>query len=108
MSFEAEFLTMMPSTMMVFDFITFDTYGDPSYSTSATNYRCRVEFDGAIVRDQLGQDVVSNVTAYVASTSRLDPLSKYILPDGSTGVVQSIAVQFDEEGIHHNVVHLGG
>lgn len=108
MSFEAEYLTMMPSTMLVYDFLTFDDYGDPSYSTAAVNFRCRVEYDGVIVRDQLGQDVVSNVTAYVAASTRLNELSKYVLPDGSTGVVQSIAVQFDDEGIHHNVVHLGG
>jgi hypothetical protein len=108
MSFEAEYLTMMPSTMVVFPFLAFDNYGDPSYGTTGINYRCRIEYEDVVVRDQLGQDVVSNVTAYVAATTRLNKLSQYVLPDGTTGVVQSIAVQFDDEGIHHNVVHLGG
>jgi hypothetical protein len=108
MSFEEEFLTMMPSTITVYPFIAFDNYGDPSYGTTGATYRCRLEYDGAVVRDQLGEDVVSNVTAYVASTGLLDPLSNYILPDGSTGIVQSIAAQWDDESIHHHVVHLGG
>jgi hypothetical protein len=107
-SFDPEFLTMMPSTMRVFPFITFDTYGEPSYSTAATNYRCRIEPDGQVVKDQLGKDIVLNVTAYVASTSALNVLSNYILPDGSTGIVISISPVPDEDGIHHNVVRLGG
>lgn len=108
MSFEAEFLALMPQTLLVSPFISFDTYGEPVYSTAETEYACRIEHNPTVVRDQLGEDVVSNVTLYVASTSRLDPLSRYVLPDGSTGIVQSVIVQWDEVGIHHNVVNLSG
>ena len=108
MSFEAEFLTMMSQTIQVYPFTAFDNYGEPSYGTTGSTYACRLEYMPTVVRDQLGKDVVSNVTAYVASTSLLNELSQYILPDGSTGIVQSIAVQWDDEGIHHNVVNLGG
>lgn len=108
MSFEAEFLTLMTQTIQVSPFISFDTYGEPIYSTSVATYACRIERNPTVVRDQLGADVVSNITAYIASTSELDPLSQYVLPDGSTGIVQSVAVQWDEDGIHHNVVNLSG
>jgi len=107
-SFEAEFLTLMPSTISVYEFVTFDNYGDPSYSTAVTKYRCRVEYDPTVMRNQLGQEIVSNITTFVASTSELNTLSRYVLPDGSTGIVQSIAVQWDDEGVHHNVVNFGG
>ena len=109
MSFERDiFETMMPSTMSVYSFTAFDTYGDPSYSTSVTTYRCRMEYTPTIIGNQLGEEVVSNVTAYVGSTSPLNVLDRYILPDGSTGIVQSIMQQWDDEGIHHHVINFGG
>lgn len=109
MSFERTvFETMMPSTMLVYGFSAFDTYGDPSYSTSATAYRCRVEYTPTITGSQLGEEVIPNVTAYVASTSAMNVLDQYVLPDGSTGLVQSIAQMWDDEGIHHNVIRFGG
>lgn len=108
MSFEAEFLTMMPSTMSVYAFVSFDTYGDPSYSTSAATYRCYMEYTPTLIVDQLGEEVVSKAIAYIASTEALNELSLYVLPDGSTGIVQSISQNWDDDGIHHNVVNFRG
>lgn len=108
MSFEAEFLTMMPSTMSVYAFTSWTDYGEPVYSTSATTYRYRGEYEPKITGGQLGEEVVTSVTAYVASTSPLNPLDKYLLYDGSTGIVQSITQAWDDEGLHHNVIRFGG
>lgn len=108
MSFEAEFLTMMPSTMLVYEFISWTDYGEPAYSTSATSYRYRGEYEPTVTDGNLGRDVVDSVTAYVASTSPLNPLNNYVLQDGTTGVVQSISQVWDDEGLHHNVIRFGG
>jgi hypothetical protein len=107
-SFEAAFLTMMPETIDVYPFLGFDTYGEPSYSTGATSYRARIEFVDTVVKDQLGKDVATNITAYMASTSRLSNLDRYIFPDGSTGIVQSISPVSDDEGIHHIEARFSG
>ena len=98
----------MPETLVEYPWIGTDNYGEPSYSTSGTTYRARVEFEDAVVKDQLGKDVVTNITAYIASTSRLPDTSRYIFSDGSTGIVQSISPVPDEEGIHHNVARFSG
>lgn len=108
MSFEAEFLTMMPSTMSVYAFTSWTDYGDPIYSTSATTYRYRGEYEPTLSPSVSGEEVVTSVTAYVASTSPLNVLNKYVLQDGSTGIVQSITQAWDDEGLHHNVIRFGG
>jgi len=108
MSFPSEFLTMMPSTMSVYAFTSWTDYGDPVYSTSATTYRYRGEYEPSISHDQLGAEVVNSITAYVASTSPFSPLDNFVLADGSTGVVLSVSQVWDEEGLHHNVVRFGG
>ena len=108
MSFEAEFLTMMPSTMSVYPLVSWTDYGDPLYSTTAVTYRYRGEYEPTVSHDQLGAEVITSITAYVASTSPLNPLDSYVLADGSTGVVLSVTQAWDDEGLHHNVVRFGG
>jgi hypothetical protein len=108
MSLDAEFLAMMPATLSVYPFVAFDNYGEPSYSTAVTTYQCRIESKPSARRGELEVDIVNVVTLYVASTSELNILSNYVLPDGSTGIVQTVAPVWDEVGIHHNVVTFGG
>ena len=92
MSFEAEFLTMMPSTMSVYSFTSWTDYGEPVYSTSATTYRYRGEYEPTKMGAGLSEEVVDQVTAYVASTSPLNTLDRFILEDGTEGNVKSIYI----------------
>ena len=108
MSFESEFLTMMPLTITVYPFLGFDAYGEASYSTSATTYRCRVEYDRNTRGTMQGEELTQTTTVYVAAQTTLNNLDNYVLPDGSTGMVSSIKQMWDDEGIHHNVINFAG
>ena len=108
MSFDTEFLTLMPSTVSVKELVSVNSYGDPTYSTGATSYRALVEQKPTLIRNFSGEEVVAMYTVYVASTEALSPTSFYTLPNGDTPEVQSITVAYDEDGIHHNVLYLGG
>lgn len=111
MSFDPAFLDLMPSTLRVSTMTTFNDYAEEVYSTGYTSYRCRIEYTPTIVRNSMGEEVVSTTTVYVASTTHLPMLAQYSVPDGSgnwlTPDVQTIAVHYDEDGVHHNVVYLG-
>jgi hypothetical protein len=108
MAFDPAFLELMPSTLRVAGLESFNDYGEPSYSTSSASYRCLIEQKPTVVRNSLGEEVVAMYTAYVASTSPLSATDLYILPNGDEPSVQNIAIYYDEDGIHHNVVYLGG
>lgn len=108
MAFEDSFLSMMPATLTVYPFSSFDSYGEAAYSTQATTYQCRVEYSPTRRGTIQGEEIVGDTTVYVASTSAMNHLDNYILPDGSTGIVQSIQQMWDDEGIHHNVIMFGG
>lgn len=108
MSFEPAFLDLMTATMTVYPFESFDDYGEATYGSTGTTYRCYVEYKPKHLEDMTGEDIVAYMTAYVASTSILSSLSKYVLPDGSTGIVQAVHTNYDQDGVHHNVVYFGG
>lgn len=108
MSFDPEFLTLMPSTIQVRELFGVNDYGEPSYSTAVTRYRCLVQLQPTLVNNAQGEEVVSSHTAYVASTGTMNATALYTLPDGSTPALQSITTMFDEDGIHHSVLHFGG
>ena len=111
MTFDPQFLTMMPSTVRVAPLTASNDYGEAVYSTAYASYRCRIEYTPVVVRNSLGEEVVSRATVYVASTTHLPMLAEYSIPNGSgdwdTPEVQNIAVHYDEDGVHHNVVYLG-
>jgi hypothetical protein len=109
MAFErTEFEAMMPQSLTVYPFLSFDNYGEVSYGTTGVSYACRLEIMPTRSGNQMGEEVVGNITAYVASTSTFNILDQYILPDGSSGIVRSIANQWDDEGLHHVQVEFGG
>lgn len=108
MSFDSDFLTLMPSTLVERQLASFDVYGDPTYSTAETRYRCLVELKPTRVLNQQGVEIMATHVAYVASTGLMSATSEYTLPDGSTPEVQNIHTFYDEDGIHHSVMYFGG
>lgn len=108
MAFSTKFLRLMPSTIQESALVGFDNHGDPSYSTSATSYRCLINQKPTVVRNSMGEEVVAMYTAYVASTTPLPATSLYTFPNGDTPALQSVTVNYDEDGVHHNVLYFGG
>lgn len=108
MAFDPEFLDLMKQTVTVAPLASFDNYGDPSYSTTTTTYRCLVNQTPTVVRNTMGAEVIAVYTLYVASTSELSPTAQYTLPNGDAPAVQNVAIFYDEDGVNSNVVYLGG
>jgi hypothetical protein len=108
MSFDPAYLELMPSTMEVRDLVSFDSYAEPTFSTSPARYRCLVTLKPSRVQNFQGEEVVARTVAYVASTGFMSATAHYTLPDGSTPEIQSIETYYDEDGIHHSVCYFGG
>lgn len=104
MSFEADFLELMPHTITVYDYVSTNAYGEPTHSTTGTTYRALVEERPNFIRTAFGEEAVSSAIAYIASTSRIPITSKVVLPDGSEPGVMRSDVFSDEDGTAHHVV----
>lgn len=107
MTFTDEFLTLMPSTISIRAYTSFNQYGEPSYSTSATSYRAYIQEVPTEITDAFGREIVSRHTIYVASTERIDITSRLVLPDGTDPAIIRSDVMYDEDGIHHVVLFTG-
>lgn len=102
MALEPQFLDFMPHTILVYDHVGFNQYGEPSYSTGATSFQAMVEERPQMVRNSFGEEVVSTHVVYVASTERFDLNARIVLPDGSEPPIIRATAFYDEDGdIHH-------
>lgn len=109
MSFDPELLDLMPHTITVKSLVSVDSYGDPTFSTSAATYRALVEEKPTKAINQYGEEVLASHVAYVASTGRIPLTSLVTLPDGTSPDLISSGVFSDEDGTaHHVVLHFGG
>lgn len=108
MSFERDFLSMMPDTITVSTVATLGVGGAATFSTASTSFRCRVVPKNLFVHDSRGQGAAVAYEVWVASTSaKLAPSSKYTLPDGSTPPVVTVDRFPDQQGGHHVRLRLG-
>lgn len=107
MAFDPEYLDLMPHRIVVNPYLSFNAYGERSYSTSGSTYDAMVQEQPTKVLNQIGEEVIGSHVVYVASTSRLDITARYTLPDGSQPTPIRVDVMSDEDGIHHNVVIFG-
>lgn len=107
MAWDSAFLELMPHTITVSTMTGFDAYGDPAHSTSGTTYRARVKEEPKLIRDFIGEEVISTVTVWVASTGQIPATSLVTLPGGDQPALLSVSQVPDEDGIHHNVLHFG-
>ena len=121
MSFEAEFLDMMPATFTVrtFSAISTDGYATRTYtSTSGQSVLGRVQPHRRLVRDNTGREVTTSFSLYLAPYSTagtsdavtVSVLDKLTLPAGfqvagscQPPIIAAYPCQ-DEVGLHHNEV----
>lgn len=94
-------------TVTIAPYSSVNSYGEASYGT-AVSYTAYVEGKQRMIRDSQGQERVSSVTVYLATTAALSPKDKLTLPSGWTPQTPAIlAVQrvADDRGDHHVVLY---
>lgn len=109
MGFEGEFLDLMPDTI---DFEppdgTWSDRGDPEFN-AATTYRGRIVEKNVTVFDKEGQERVSSVSIWLATTDVLSPQGKLTLPADFTPrnpPIMAIERYPDGDGAHHTVLRV--
>ena len=110
MSFEADYLDMMPHTVAVYPWASASMYGEATYSTSGTTYSCLIQDKFMNIVNLQGEDVTVTTVVHVASTTPLEATAKYVLNNGSTTMeptLASISRLYDEDGLHHHVLYFG-
>lgn len=106
---------MMSSTVSVQERTGMDGYGKPTFG-AASSYRAHLARKRQLVRDAVGQEVVSNQAVYLETTVNIQPTAKVTLSTGDVGSTESFALspsivaverRFDQNGPHHVVLYLG-
>ena len=103
MAFEADFLELMPHSVVVYPVASVNVHGEPVYSTSGSTYDALVEERPQMIRTAFGEEMITSANAYVASTSRIPLTSRVVLPDGSEPALLRSDVFADEDGTAHHV-----
>ena len=112
MTFESEFLDLMPETITIEQPTSQDGYGKRSYG-AAISYRCRVVEKLEKITTVQGREDFATTKVYVApnaSSGLLPTLSARIrvtLPDGTQPNVVGFGRQSDEDGPHHALIYFG-
>lgn len=107
MTFEAEFLSLMPSTVTVYPLASRNADGHTTFGTTGVTYRARVAYVPHTVHLADGRIQASEGIAWLASTTPLSIQSKYVLPDGSVPIVYAVENIPDQDGQHHSKVFFG-
>lgn len=83
--------------------------GDRLYSPSAETYKARQENKTTLVKDRLGQDVVSKTRCFVAATSTGFPSigvdDRVTMPDGTMPKLIAVDQLRDAAGPNHEVLY---
>lgn len=105
---ETAFLEMMPDTVTFNGSTAMDKYGKKTFGGSTITARCRIMNDTVLIKDQNGQDIVSegHVTLY-GDYSSLTLTHKLTLPNSISPVIIKIDNKSDTGGAHHTVVYFG-
>jgi hypothetical protein len=105
MAWDDAYLDLMPHTVIINDLSGTNRYGEEVYSTQATTYQARVLRKPKLVRDFIGDEVVSHTTVWLASTGpAIEATAQVTLPDGSQPPLISVEEYPDEDGLHHQVL----
>ncbi len=105
----ANFLEMMPDTVIFNATASNDKYGKKTFSATNISVRARLIDDTVLVKNSEGQDIVSVGRAILAGNYDTLTLGhKLTLPDGKTPVIVKIDSKNDTSATtHHTVVYYG-
>lgn len=109
MSFSTAFLQLMPSTVKVSTRSGFNSYGEPTFAATTTNYRARIVEKREFVRTASGETIEQVHLMWVRSTgaTSITVDDRITLPDGTTPQVLSVELFTDEDVEHHRRIRLG-
>lgn len=101
--------SLLPHTVTLYAFSSYDAYGKPSHSSTGTEYSGRVVYKTArVISRTTGQDVLSTVQVWISGTPSLNVDDKLVLPDGTFPKIENWDLFPDEDGSHHVKVFLRG
>jgi hypothetical protein len=105
----ANFLEMMPDTVIFNATSATDKYGKKTFGGENISVRARLIDDVTLIKNEEGQDIVSAGRAILAGDySSLTLGHKITLPSGATPVIVKIDNKNDTSATtHHTVVHFG-
>ena len=106
MSFEDDFLELMPDTITCKAATGVNLHGERTYGTG-TKVRARVVYVQRIVRQIDGQELESLVTVYCAGAPGVGENDLIELPNGHALPVSRVRRYGDEAGVHHEELLLG-
>jgi hypothetical protein len=110
-SFELEFLTMMPDTLYIEQVLTRDLQGQPATYTDPAPYRCRVSGKGLALRRGQGEEATVIFDAWVHAGAAvfstedritLPPAPQFAEFTDRPPVIFAIA-RYTDENSHHSV-----
>tara|TARA_Y100000310_G_scaffold212376_1_gene213215 strand:+ start:3177 stop:3503 length:327 start_codon:yes stop_codon:yes gene_type:complete len=106
MTIHPDFLSLMPDTIQLYKKSGQDLYNKPTWATSYTEHRGRVQYKKDVVRNDQGDTVMERgrIWLYDGDTD-IDEDDKILLPDGTWPMIVAVDMQRDEDGPHHIVVH---
>jgi len=108
MSFDSNFLALMPSTVLVQDLASLSTdgYGVPTYTTG-TSYRGHVMQKPTMVKTIDGTEELAQTAVWINSTSTFSPYAKISVAGSTVGPLLAVQHHYDEDGLHHSKAMFG-
>jgi hypothetical protein len=106
---------LMSSRVLIAARSTEDRYGAPSFGADVA-YDAHLARRRKIVRNEMGQEVVSNQAVYLNGAPDVAPTCRVTLstadvgstaPTALTPPVMAVERRFDQSGPHHTVLYLG-
>lgn len=100
MSWDSDFLELMPHTVVISTRSGHSAYGTATYSTAGSTYRARVVDKPGFLRTSQGEVVETRTVAWVASTGTITVADRVTLPDGTSPPVALVERYADENGTY--------
>ena len=102
-------LKLFSQTVTVYRSTGQNSRGDRAYRTVGETYKCRQENAQHLVKDRLGQDIITSKRTFVAATSTGSPNinvdDRVVMPDGSTPKLITVDTLSDAVGTNHQVLY---
>ena len=85
-----------------------DKYGKATFSGTTTSVRGRVVYESRLIKNEMGEDVLTGGRVYLyGDYSTITLGHKITLPNNTSPVVVAVESKRDTAGVHHTVVSFG-
>lgn len=104
---ESAFLQLMPDTVTIKRRTGHNNYGEPTFATTASTYRCRHASKKGFMRIATGETVAIRSVLWLYSTGTILIDDRVTLSDGTSPEVVAVDRFPDQTGTHHYRISLG-